>query len=662
MNASRSRRVRRVQRHVGAARPSARPAAPPPAPASAPGRAPPARRAPRPGRAARAPGRWRARSAPVGQRARRRTPPPPRPASAPPAPRTARAAASRAGSRARVAFHALRAAAAPRRSSSGSSDSRASGIAPRSPRAASAQAPTSRSTVPASNRSVLYSKVAAQPARRLAQVQRQVELRRCARQRLERQRQARQRQPPGAARSAARTSPGTAGVRLRSRSGLQLRHQPLERHVLVRVGAQRRPRAPAPAARGSSGRPTGRARSTSVLTKKPISPSSSRRVAARDRRADRDVLLRRCSRDSSAWNAASSVMNSVAPSRRLSALQRAPLSARGSTRAALRPAEASAPPGAAGRSAAPAAGSAGELPRPVGELRLQHAALPASRAARPRSRRTGSAAPASGDGRPAQNARVERRQLAEQDAERPAVGDDVVQRQQQHVLLARPAAAGGSANERPRRQVEGAPRPPRSSSRRAPPRARRCRERREVQQREPIADRRGAITCTGSPSTAAKRGAQHLVAAHDLRRGAAPAPRRPARPVSRQRRRDRCAPVLPGSSWSRNQSRCCANESGSEPVARHRHGAARRRQPRDAARSVHRARPARPRVGASNSAAQRQLHAERAPRSRETTCVASSECAAQLEEVVVHADALHAQHLRPDPRERLARSALRGAT
>ena len=61
-------------------------------------------------------------------------------------------------------------------------------------------------------------------------------------------------------------------------SRLQLLDQLLERQVLVRVGVQRASRAPAPAARGSAGRRERSARSTRVLTKKPISPSISARL------------------------------------------------------------------------------------------------------------------------------------------------------------------------------------------------------------------------------------------------------------------------------------------------------------------------------------------------------------------------------------------------
>ena len=60
--------------------------------------------------------------------------------------------------------------------------------------------------------------------------------------------------------------------------GLHGLHQHLEGHVLVGIGAQRRPRARAAADRGRSARRSGRRACTRVLTKKPISPSSSPRL------------------------------------------------------------------------------------------------------------------------------------------------------------------------------------------------------------------------------------------------------------------------------------------------------------------------------------------------------------------------------------------------
>ena len=60
--------------------------------------------------------------------------------------------------------------------------------------------------------------------------------------------------------------------------GLELLHQLLEGHVLVRVGAQRRLAHALRAARGRTGCPSSRVRSTSVLTKKPMRPCSSARA------------------------------------------------------------------------------------------------------------------------------------------------------------------------------------------------------------------------------------------------------------------------------------------------------------------------------------------------------------------------------------------------
>ena len=87
-----------------------------------------------------------------------------------------------------------------------------------------------------------------------------------------------------------------SGVWARSRSSCSVLDQPLERHVVVGEGIERRLAAPAPVARRSPGRPRARARSTTVLTKNPISPSVSAAVAARHRRAHQHVLLPRVAR------------------------------------------------------------------------------------------------------------------------------------------------------------------------------------------------------------------------------------------------------------------------------------------------------------------------------------------------------------------------------
>ena len=118
--------------------------------------------------------------------------------------------------------------------------------------------------------------------------------------------------------------------------------------------------------------------------------------------------------------------------------------------------------------------------------------------------------------------RVERRQLAEQHAHRPAVGDDVVERQQEPVLLCRQPERSSGAQQRPALEVERpvAP-PPRPGARPRAPR--------------PTASGRPARSTSGSdraatadrppapalPSRGDEAGAQRLVAAARPRRRSA---------------------------------------------------------------------------------------------------------------------------------------------
>ena len=109
-----------------------------------------------------------------------------------------------------------------------------------------------------------------------------------------------------------------------------------------------------------------------------------------------------------------------------------------------------------------------------------------------------------------------------------------------------------------------------------------------------------ATTCTGSPSDLGEGGAQRLVAARRSR----PAPPRRRRPSSapREAHGDRhVVAALPGSSRSRNQSRCWAKESGSGAVRAARHDRRRRRRRSPPRRSRSR-RPGRPRSASSKSA------------------------------------------------------------
>ena len=147
-------------------------------------------------------------------------------------------------------------------------------------------------------------------------------------------------------------------------------------------------------------------------------------------------------RASSTWQAATRVMNSVPSCCRPSSRSRAVTSAGTVERDAPRRPR-SARPGGAGRWAAPAAAR-----RP--------AAAASSPAARQRRHRRAVALPGGEVGvlhrqrrqvrRVAvQRGGVQRRQLLEQHAGRPAVGDDVVQGQREHVVVGRPAGPAGPA-------------------------------------------------------------------------------------------------------------------------------------------------------------------------------------------------------------------------
>ena len=218
---------------------------------------------------------------------------------------------------------------------------------------------------------------------------------------------------------------------------------------------------------------------------------------------------------------------------------------------------------------------------------------------------------------------------------RPAVGDDVVHRQQQHVVVRRqphqprrgPAArcarskgAPASSADQPAQLVLA--RPPRQ-------RRRSC----------------SAQPGTGSPRRGdALRPARHpprrnVVRSASWRRRSRPAPRASAPRSSAPAGAGRIGMLYgrPRLQLSRNHSRCCANDSGSVPVAIHaprsRPAAPRRRGRRAPAR---RAPPA---SGASNSVAQRQLHAERLPHAARPPG-RQQRVPAQLEEVVAAAHPL----------------------
>ena len=168
------------------------------------------------------------------------------------------------------------------------------------------------------------------------------------------QRQARQLDSRLRLRSARRTSPGTAAC-VRSRGGCRTSTSLLERQVLVVLRLERRLRAPAPAAPQNVGSPDRSMRSASVLTKKPISPSTSGRVAVGHRRADHDVVPGRTAAPAAPGPGREQrheQRRAVAPAQRAQPRASAP---RRASSGRPRRRRRLCTPGAAGRSAAPAA-------------------------------------------------------------------------------------------------------------------------------------------------------------------------------------------------------------------------------------------------------------------------------------------------------------------
>ena len=262
-------------------------------------------------------------------------------------------------------------------------------------------------------------------------------------------------QRPGAARSAGRTSPGRAACG----SGRARAAAPPPAARRAGPGARRR-RASCSRTWASSSRKVGlpaqrRRAATSVLTKKPIRPSSLRAACGRRSACRRRRRPGRCSGDSSTWKPASSIMKSVAPSRWRQRLER-----RRTARAGSAHGERRAAVGLHGRA------------RPVGRQlqrggRAGELLASSSRAARPAPRPgassrcqaaksaywTGSGG--SGGRWPACEGRVERAELADEHAHRPAVGDDVVHRQQQHVLVVAQPQQRARAAAGPRARSKG---------------------------------------------------------------------------------------------------------------------------------------------------------------------------------------------------------------
>ena len=310
----------------------------------------------------------------------------------------------------------------------------------------------------------------------------------------------------------------------------------------------------------------------------------------------------------------------------------------------------SGPPGAGGRSADPAPAA---RPRAARASRPAAAAStsPCSQRALP-DREVGVLDRQLGQrraARPGAKARVERRQLARKHAHRPAVGDDVVHRQRgargppRRGAAAAPAAAARGADR------TGAAPPPSRLPRHLALAAIRG-EPAQIDQRQaasaagridlhrlarPASGRRSAAPRAGARSRRALRGEGRQV---EARRGG-------GRPAAC------CRPGSPGSSWSRNQSRCWANDSGSGPLRGRR---LERRARRDRLQPASAGRPrGQPGHGRRlEERPQRQLDPERRPDPRRHPG-RQQRVAAQLEEVVVRADRLAPQHLAPDRRQHL---------
>ena len=414
-----------------------------------------------------------------------------------------------------------------RRCRIGSSRAASSGCGGDAARAASRSGRASARSWRASNRSVLYS---TQPPRPVRAPRRRDSVRSNFAVALDVQR-LRSRRPASSQRlrgAFCRTNiTWKSGLRLEVALRLQLLDQLLERHVLVGVGAERDLAARAP----SSSRKRRVARQVGAqhqrVDEEADQPLGLRRGAAGDRRADHDVVLPGVAAQAARWNAASSVMNSVAPSLPAERLQRV-----GAAPAADRP-----------RRRAPVALHA--RARPVGR-QLQRRPAPASccastRAAVEASPGSQRALPDGEVGvldrqlrqrrRPARRgtAVVERASSRMRIADRPAVGDDVVHDEQQHVVVRRRGAAACARSSGPAREVERPPRLVASSARRLRSRARsaagpRGRSSRQVERR--LGDDPGPA---GRPRSA-KRGAQRLVPRDDLvERARAARPRRARR-------------------------------------------------------------------------------------------------------------------------------------
>ena len=336
----------------------------------------------------------------------------------------------------------------------------------------------------------------------------------------------------------------------------------------ARPGGRRPPGASRTRARSprKRGRPERSARSTSVLTKKPISPSAPARVRLATGAPTAEVVLPAVARAAGPGRPASRTMNSVAPSRsRQAPAGRATRAGRdeGGDHGAVGGA---APRDGAGRRAAPGGRRPARRCSPVGELPLQHLALQPAAAARRRSRRTAPAAPAGRGPRPGRRRRRGRRARARRTPIDQPSADDVVHGQQQHVLRSAQAQQARPRSSGPAARSNGAPASARAQATTAASRgslgAGRCRS--TTGRRQPAG---GGDDLHRAAVRGGEGGAQGLVAAHQRVEGALQGRRRrAARPGARRRGccRRRCpARAGPGTTAAAGRRR-----AGRAPVAR----------------------------------------------------------------------------------------------
>ena len=393
------------------------------------------------------------------------------------------------------------------------------------------------------------------------------------------------------------------------------------------------------------GSPPRSPRSTSVLTKKPISPSGLQPAPARDRAPHHHVVL------------SGVAAQQRLPRRQQRHEQRRPLAPRERPRASATssggqatrrgsPRARSAPPargrsvGSSSSGGAPARRSASRpscasSTSPLSQRRCQSGVVGVlDRQLRQR------AAPRPGEGG------VERARPRAPAPHAPAVADDVVQREAAARAPPRPAAAASLRSSGPRARSNGRQRLRRGQPLAPPPRV--ALRGRAPQVHHGQRHRGGRVDHLHGPAVLLHEGgAQRLVPPHQL----APGSRRSAARVQRAAQAQRVRHVVGGAPRLE-----LVHEP--EPLLRERQ---RQRLPRAAPAPAAARRPGGPcalqRLHALGQAGhggrleerpQRQLHPERLPHPRDHLR-RQQRVPAQLEEVVVHAHLLHPQHLRPDP-------------